>query len=400
MPTQTPYRFNLSPFGKGIVREIIHKGNLFTIYRVEISGQEICIKAPSVFSNSREIYGSNFYGIETSIYSGSNQLIENLDATTEKNEWIFKILLLEGELVRWTNGAWNHWVIGFGTWDGLSGCHNKNIDYENQDNSWSPYRFIPIMLMPHYPAIPLSAFSFQEQRELFPRILPSLWDALCAMHHGDLSQSNILINKNENIFHLIDPGVVLSSTASENMYANNRSIFTTNAANYPLIPPFKDISDFAQFGDNNVHTDLLQFLKSLICSPHFRNLDVGIYDLSSRQLSWTKNSIQVNSTSTPHPADLLALGIIYYRILTGNDMFLGSGIMEKPAWQGEYGELFGGTHDSVNDHYERIIDFLAKGYIDSEIDRYQLKREEKKLVYSLLNLRLLSKNDLLKHCMF
>ena len=47
MPTQSPMKFNLSPFGKGFVKGIIHKGNLFSLYRVEVAGQEACIKAPS-----------------------------------------------------------------------------------------------------------------------------------------------------------------------------------------------------------------------------------------------------------------------------------------------------------------------------------------------------------------
>lgn len=321
-----------------------------------------------------------------------------MDTNTKINESVFKILLLEGEIIRWTKGAWNHWIIGSGTWDGFSGCHSKEADYENLDLSgFSTNRFLPIMLMPYHSAIPLSQLSRIEQRKLFPRILPSLWDALCVMHHGDLSQSNILMNTRKSIFHLIDPGVVLSSTAHDSLYANNQSLFTTNAANYPLIRPFQNMPKIANQEIKSVGHSLQENIKILVPSLAFDCLqcgDFGIYDLSSRTLSWTEYAVQVNLTTAPHPADLLALGIIYYRILTGNELFLKPDIMEKPAWQGVYGEFVGDSNPMTA--YKKIIDLLENGYINSQIDQYDFNRDEKVLVNSLLNLAIANKDELLK----
>jgi hypothetical protein len=67
-----------------------------------------------------------------------------------------------------------------------------------------------------YPrAIPLSSVPHSSKRQLFPRMLPACWDALCVAHYGDLSESNLLISENFDRFHIIDPGVLLSSIDSK-----------------------------------------------------------------------------------------------------------------------------------------------------------------------------------------
>jgi serine/threonine-protein kinase RIO1 len=57
--------------------------------------------------------------------------------------------------------------------------------------------------MPDYEAIPFSKLPVVSKRSLFPQMLPALWDALCSMPHGDLSESNILISQKQNIFHIM-----------------------------------------------------------------------------------------------------------------------------------------------------------------------------------------------------
>jgi molecular chaperone DnaK len=383
----TAKRFNLSPYGSGVVKEIIHEGKLFTLYRIEIGGEIFCLKAPSIFSNNKEIYGSEYHGIETSLWLGSKQLIGDLDKTItlkQKNDLLFSLLLIEGELIRLTKGAWNHDIIGLGSWDGLSECHQYNSSWGLGSN-----RFMPVMLMPYYAAMHLSAFSLQDQRELFPNILPSLWDALCVMTHGDLSLDNILINKADNIFHLIDPAVLLSSRSlGEGLYANDFSIFTTNAANYPLISPFEK----KQQDHQEKHSDLEAYLEYYF----FNNIMDHQHNLPSRPLSLAKH-FRLTTQTSPHPADLLALGLIYYRLLTGDELFLKSGVLEIPLWYGKYGEY---SKLELGENYSIINGLLAKNYIQTEINKHDLPKNEKKLLEALINLRFLTKNNLIEHCRF
>lgn len=382
MIIQNPTLFNLSPFGKGSVKEIIYRGKLYSVYRADLSGREICIKAPSPILNPGALFGSHFYGIDTSLYHGGNICVEKLEYGSELTEWLSRILLLEGELIRATQGAWNHSIIGFGTWDGYSGCHDSVSD----DTFWAPNRYMPVMVMPYYSATPLSSLPVSEQRMLFPSLLPALWKALCVMHHGDLSTGNILFNQKEYIFHLIDPGVILSSTASGNMYSNKSTIFTTNAANYPLLPPFVDSARLGPAPSQILPSDLMQIIDQLV----FR----GIHDLSSRSFSWNNSSLRAVPTTVPHCSDRLALGILYFRLLTGEELFLRHGVLDNPVWQGVFGQVDGDSPASIKFQYQKMASLLTNGYIDAQIDRYPMTRGEKNLVRALLHLQITNENDL------
>ena len=115
-------------------------------------------------------------------------------------EILNRFLINEYQIINRLGNAWNHQPIGIGTWDGLSNCHDEKQNYTLRDITKSPpvvslFRFAPVIVMPFYDAIPFTDLQQVQKKKFFPLILPSLWAALCQGVHGDLSESNILIDR-------------------------------------------------------------------------------------------------------------------------------------------------------------------------------------------------------------
>ncbi|BAY11808.1 hypothetical protein [Calothrix sp. NIES-2098] len=366
-------KFNISPFGEGIVTEILHQGKTFNLYRANLCGKDVVLKTPSPHVTGEDIYAYNSYstseifvtselGIDK-VFDHPNDLLDPIKVAT----WI---LLVETQLINWTRGRWNHSIIGLGTWDGLSQIHGNKEVYNTSEPL--DLRFLPVLIMPDYEATPFSKLPAYSKRLLFPQMLPALWDALCYMHHGDLSESNILISQKQNIFHIIDPGVVLASDSGKLFGLQEQYIFTTTSANYPLLPPY--------LGDSKA-------VGIVECLKYFGREMKPSNRIPAPSLS------EVQQQSNPSMSDLLALGIIYYRILTGKEIFLGQDILpDKPAWLHSYMS----PQFPQWEIYHRVLDFLSNHYIDRELDKSTMSNSERKLVYALLNLEIHNKNDLLR----
>jgi hypothetical protein len=225
---------------------------MFDIYLAELCGQEVCLKTP------RNIPGKNYYcsdyfcntGSET-FYGGNtwNPKLDKLNTlpTTPVDDLKIAIgmLLMESQVIQWTQGAWNHSIIGQGVWDSHSVvCDRRNTWDEADRDLRFGAGFLPVLVMPYHRTIRLADLSKTEQKKLFPRMLPALWAALSQMYHGDLSETNILIQPDYSHLHPIDPGVMLVSVSigytDNSVLKDDRSasVFTTTAANYPLLPPF------------------------------------------------------------------------------------------------------------------------------------------------------------------
>lgn len=361
-----PTKFNLSPLGKGTVTQVLHEGKMFHLYCAELNERDVVLKTPSPSLSGDSLFvRSILQGSET--FVSTNQGIKWLNQHRAEFDPI-KVatwaLLVESQIINQTAGAWNHEVIAMGTWDGLSECWHEEIW-----NSEEPldFRFLPVMVMPYHDAVAFSTLPHTLKRLLLPKMLPALWDALLRMPHGDLSESNILINQTQNIFHLIDPGVVLTSDTQQFNGLSYISIFTTTAANYPVIPPFNRQS-YETSG-------LISFIEKPIVQNYLK-----------------EPILAGEKLSTPAACDLLALGIIYYRILTGKEMFLGTSILpQKPAWMNSY------MTPAFEDRrvYNQLIDSLSNNYIQKELEKAGILDNEKRLALGLLNLEVVDREHLL-----
>jgi serine/threonine protein kinase len=409
--------FRLNPFGNGIIKQTLNQGQMFNIYLAELCGQEVCLKTP-VISPRKGYYCSEYFlhtGSET-FYSGNtwnpNNDVDAIQITpSDELEISMGMLLLENQIIQWTQGAWNHSTLGQGMWDGFSLFQDQNHSKSQFEECKNHHhvRFLPVMIMPYHQAIQLADLPIVQQRRLLPRMLPALWSALCKMYHGDLSETNILIQKDYSHFHLIDPGIILVSMTSG---ANNssdlqddefNSVFTTTPANYPLLPPFDNASlfDVQSLNDALTLQDCLQILirrNSFFSTPDLNSSAYGIFEMDARLITHLQQPPQ--RRSRPLPSDLLALGIIYYRMLTKEDLFLGREILPNyPAWQGDLpsAAYFPRCQDgSIYVAYQRVANALAENYIARELDKHDLSYAERQLVTALLNLEIQDQDHLLE----
>jgi hypothetical protein len=78
-----------------------------------------------------------------------------------------------------------------------------------------------------------------EKCDLFLRMIPSLLKAVSNYPHGDLSFTNLIIHKDKNKFSIIDPAV------------RSGKLFFTNTEFYPLVPPlfFPIKNGYTNFAD-------------------------------------------------------------------------------------------------------------------------------------------------------
>ncbi len=352
-----PAEFNLSPLGRGIVTEVLHEGKTFNLYRASLGNRDVVLKTPAPGLTGDDLYVKGVSHGSEMIVSTSQGLGSRFDPRKVAT-WM---LLNEAQIINLTEGAWNHEVIAIGTWDGLSECWDVDFNDEPLD-----MRFLPALVLPYHDAAPFSRLPISLKRITFRAMLPSLWDALCRRRHGDLSESNLLINQTRDIFHIIDPGVCLSSDTHRFAGQTHVSIFTTTPVNYPIIPPY--------FGQPHEETGLVNFIRKFF-------------------LHTADSQSPAQLPLRPSACDLLAMGIIYYRILTGGELFLGQSILpEKPAWKNSY--ITPQFEDMRT--FTHLIESLSGDYIEKKLDEASITAGERRLARSLLNLEVFDRGHLLE----
>lgn len=284
-------RIVINPFGVCESIAPLHGGTLFDLFAGRLGPTRVCLKFPKSPPSSGGCY-------EGRIEHGSELFGETGLAASPRPEDLALLLQLEVETIRRTRGAWNHSVIGLGA-----------IAETSQ----------PVSVMPFYEAAPLSSLTADEKRVLFPRMLPSLWDALSIQPHCDLSEDNILIDKRNNRFILIDPGVYLGDAAGE------RVLFTTNAANYPLLFPYAHVTLNAWHENRSLsEIPTVPFLQWE--QPSQSRIEQGGVDLLDVPVARAR----------PAAPDLLAVGLMLHSILNGEPQTVLRFAEQGPAWAGPF----------------------------------------------------------------
>ena len=265
--------------------------------------------------------------------------------------------LLESEFatIAATQGAWNHQVIDLVT---LGDGHRALVTPFHQG-----YRF--------------NDFSRDTQRELFPRMLPALWNALAATPHGDLHPENVIVQPQRGRFVLIDPCAYAQQEPSGAQDKGNLA-FTTCPANYPLLAPY--------------YEPAATLTEGLPLAAHVEQFSQWVAKGAMKEAAerWPEMRLGQHSAVTvePHPADVLAIGIIYYQILTRRHPFYDDEF-SAPAW------LHCETSDSPVTGFD-----AARARIERPIARPSdfdpsITAAEDALALSLLQLQVTTREDLI-----
>lgn len=389
----TPRDVLISPFGCCTILESIHRGSLFTIYRGEIGGRQVCLKTPSAsLGEGRLFHATHRYtcGSEA-FYSGSIGAV-GLDDGTHTPEMLAQIasslLVAESQTIQWTAGRWNHSVLGLGVWSEQSiyGPGNPKIPFH--------LRFRPVMVTPWYDATPFASLPHDEKRELFPRMLPALFDALVSNYHGDLSETNILVASDRSMFHLVDPGVIVGSSLERTPdswvlgESDDRAFFTTTPANYAMLPPFKD-SFWA--GGEGEPGDLISSVAAMLDPERIWSGGVVGFGFSGPSNALSRNPEWAPQRRRPYRSDLLALGTMFYRIVTGEDLFFDRWMgLERAAWIGALpsGSGPGWRMNDIVERYPKLVSVLNEGYVARKLAASGMSQWEQTLADALISLKI------------
>jgi hypothetical protein len=410
----TPRRCFLNPLGPAVVLEQVHYGVLFEVFRVQVGERIYAVKSPRRAPPSeKDIIGwvttGYFFGASAWFIGGTGQQ----SYSPSLWPWLsFALLCAEAEHVRSTGERWNHGVVTLGMWDEGDFAHlgcREQTPPQRLDQ-----RFRPALIMPWHEGQDLSALPLDEQRALFPLMLPALWDSLLAARHRDLSPSNLRLLPDGRRFVLLDPGVHLASYGTgkprNDSKCDDLEFFITNARTYPLLPPNAPSCMIAgaqarEFWATGTPVEPHELAALLACGslvlrdaqdfeggraetrtifPHDANRSVPP--------GWLKSAgDRVIPRPGPPPADWLAVGVMYFEILTQRHPFYRDDF-DVPGWCGKLFEDWLCADRSVTSDpefprwAERCRDTLASV-------RY-LSDAERKLAMSLLSLSFTSREQL------
>lgn len=395
----------VNPLGPGTVLERVHSGTIFEVFRVRVGDRDYAVKSPrrerpapakAWFPKS---FSPKWFGaavpserpwdlpVEAGCWSASAFMrsvsgdpigfVRPAQCTPDDWAWLgFALLGAESEHLRRTQGQWNHEVVALGLWDGGDRAYT---DSKQPSRTWSE-RYRPALVMPWHDGDDLGALSREQQRALFPRMLPALWDALLVAPHGDLSPSNLRLLRDRHKFVLLDPGVHLRSPGKSPSPCSidELDMFVTNLQTYPVLP----------YGVDLMHVgDALSAFITGITTSRFDALTRWFPKMSSYALG-------APSLSVPRSSDWLAVGIMYFVILSGQHPFYRNGF-DAPAWAGARTTMLTwSTHPRsiVNDPElprwaERCRDMLAS--------TKDLEDAERRLAIELLSLSFSTRDQLI-----
>jgi len=216
-----------------------------------------------------------------------------------------KLLEQEAARIVQSQGYWNHAVIHAG------------------QTTWKHGDAQPSLVTPWFPGDALGALEVDVQRAMFPRMVPSLWDALAAAPHGDLHPGHLILAPARDRFALIDPGAaVYIDQRRDTGDGDVALVFATNLEHYPVLPPY--------------YASTRPGVRPRTHFEAFLNSEGGFTLFMGPDADTTVPAISnVNAIlgGAPRATDLLALGVMYYRMLTRRHPFYADE-ETPPAWYG------------------------------------------------------------------
>lgn len=366
-----PFQATIDPLGLVHVEALVRRGPLFDVYRATLGNERVAVKTVTDAAQAAVgLASSRWSGVGTGFWGGEAGLIEG----AVSRDLLHELLVVEAERIRQTKGEWNHDVVGLGVWDPQVATY--------RDDESAPRRRL-VLVTTWFDGTSLDQLSLPEQRRLLPLMLPAFWDALCVQPHGDLQPANVIISPDRSRFALVDPGVGLTSDRGKRDEGDGRGghlgwqdreyLFTTNALHYPLLPPF--LRDNLDAGlRNRVEATEPVRLRALL-------------QAYAEQASWvgpSRGPARSPPTSQPDPADLLALGLWYFRTLTERELCDVVGIADRPAWAGS---SFERTERSAHKRVRSALQaFERHGRLSACAVSAGVGRGEDALVQALLDL--------------
>lgn len=369
---------DLEEFGHVEVGELIHRGSLFEVHQVRAKSGILCLKIPvqeprsiQVFQAHHSVYFTRFLSL---ICESGQVFKENINLPESTAQ---RLLEAEAKRIYKTQGAWNHQALKI-----------VNCDWHGQK--------IVGLVTPFHAGTTLAQMDRATQRRLFPRMLLALWDALTVTRHGDLSASNIIIHPRQDKFTLIDPGVFLSYHWEHVGDSRTDVMFTTNPGNYPIIPPYAfQVHPLSE--QKSLEEHLKIFAASMTgkcCSEQVYNKGgvegYAFYPSLSNFLKEFRSDSPVELhqfSDEPHISDLLALGVIYYYILTQQHPFFDAHY-SQPAWLGAEGDDF-----NLNG-FEACFERLQRKLVKPSDIVASIHPAEDELCLALLKVQLSSRSQL------
>jgi hypothetical protein len=274
--------------------QLIRRGPLFDVFR---DGAR-CIKRPSSVPRAERLAAlavirtdSN----ETNIF-GARRFGWYGDGEVPGDSYFETLLVAEQRVIERAAGEWNH----------------PGARFEGG-----------ALVMPWCDALDFAGLSPDEQRRCFPRMLPALWTALAFCPHGDLKPDAFLLEAG-GWFRILDPGVSVAGPArrrtSPGGFDLQSALMTSNGAHYPLLPP-EHGPDAPRQRAGPPLVELLPLTRLTLFGP--------------------PPEVATGRGDSPSAADALALGAIYFALLTERTI-AGELGLEEPLWCGGWSDSMRG----------------------------------------------------------
>lgn len=212
----------------------LQRGPMFHTRRAILDGQPVVLKHLAEDIRYMPVVRQTLTQNRTNIFYSAGFVDDR------PTEHLPALLREEARVIAHAGRHWNHGLLALGCWD--EGRQQvRDLVSPAALETVAPRPDL-CLVMPEWPGKSLASFSRQEQREMFPALLPSLLRALSRCPHGDLQLSDLIISPDRRRFHLIDPGVRLQfppepEGEGDPLRVTHHHLFTTNAANYPFFEP-------------------------------------------------------------------------------------------------------------------------------------------------------------------